>query len=937
MGNLLGGDSRHSKNARRFAIPSRAGDAVIMGRLNAPCLGWILGALLSPAAPPAFASCEELLASPASAADGYACLWTLARQGRADEAARRLEGHLADPRARLVLARIETDRGHDAEKLYREAVQGFVRAADAPGEALAHLGLAAFLVRRGRFADAEAAVAEAERIAQRAGDRVLGARVRNQRAWLAQQKGDLTGAWRLFKEVEAEAIPGGPPDLQAVCLSGLAAVAHDTNQLQASMAYLRRQAEVSHRLGDYYDEARARGNLVITAFGLAGAGQMEPAELEPLAQEALSASIAAANPGSEARAHLYLGDLKSGLEAREHYRRGLERGRQVASLTSIVLCLRGLALSLVEAEPRDVPQALRLMEEAERLARPSPTYFAFVRAARARLSALTGPPPRADADALRALDAAEAIRDRQDEDVARARAFSGWTFVYYRLVGHLLSAPAPSSADLELAFSVGERMRARVLLDELDAAQAVAGLAPSGAARNRRSEVLKALAAVQRRLLDPALGRADRDAGLAELEKLEREESALRAEMARADPAFGALRAPRLPSLAELQGLLAEDEALLSFLVASRHDPDHRTTEGGSWLWVVTRRGVRVHRLPDREALRPLVSIFLGLIERRDGSDAASAPRLHRELLASALDGLPPATRRLVVVADGPLHRLPFGALRATPQAPPLAARYVISHAPSATLWARWRSRAPALRADVLVLADPPQHLGPLPHARGEARAIIRHLGVHAIVRTGAAASEPFLKTEDLARFGVLHIAAHAVLDEDRPERSAVLLAPGGTVEDGLLQPREIVGLGLSDPVVFLSACRSAGGVVVDGEGPLSLARAFFQAGARAVVASLWPVRDDESEELVGRFYRYAAEGRGVGEALAGAQRDGIQAGAPAAAWAGVVALGDAEARLGRPADPPSAAGGRWGGALRIALPLTALIVLLFLLRRRRG
>ena len=117
------------------------------------------------------------------------------------------------------------------------------------------------------------------------------------------------------------------------------------------------------------------------------------------------------------------------------------------------------------------------------------------------------------------------------------------------------------------------------------------------------------------------------------------------------------------------------------------------------------------------------------------------------------------------------------------------------------------------------------------------------------------------------ADFGLLHFAAHAVADEERPERSAVLLAPGGAAEDGLLQSREIVDLPLDGRVVVLSACRSAGGSVLRGEGVLSLARAFFQAGSPAVVGSLWPLRDDETATLFESFYRHLARGLSLGAA----------------------------------------------------------------------
>ena len=83
---------------------------------------------------------------------------------------------------------------------------------------------------------------------------------------------------------------------------------------------------------------------------------------------------------------------------------------------------------------------------------------------------------------------------------------------------------------------------------------------------------------------------------------------------------------------------------------------------------------------------------------------------------------------------------------------------------------------------------------GGLPHARQEGRAIARRLR-GSTLWTGDAASEDALKKARLEDFRLLHFAAHAVADEERPERSAVLLAPGGDKEDGLLQSREIVEL----------------------------------------------------------------------------------------------------------------------------------------------
>jgi CHAT domain-containing protein len=162
-------------------------------------------------------------------------------------------------------------------------------------------------------------------------------------------------------------------------------------------------------------------------------------------------------------------------------------------------------------------------------------------------------------------------------------------------------------------------------------------------------------------------------------------------------------------------------------------------------------------------------------------------------------------------------------------------------------------------------------------------------------VVSGNEANERLLMATDLSGYEMLHFATHALVDYDHPERSAIVLAPGGEDEDGFLQMREILELDLADKVVILSACRSASGTVLRGEGTLGLARAFFQAGARAVVGNLWPLRDDDAEALIGELSRGLARGQPLSRALAGARAARIEAGAPAAAWAGLVVLGDGD------------------------------------------
>ena len=359
-----------------------------------------------------------------------------------------------------------------------------------------------------------------------------------------------------------------------------------------------------------------------------------------------------------------------------------------------------------------------------------------------------------------------------------------------------------------------------------------------------------------------------------------------------------------LPTLGTIRSALREDEALIAYQLANL------TREGaqfGSWVWVVTSASATAVPVPPPDQLSASVDVYLGLVQRRDGSDGPASARLYADYLAPALRSLPPVVNKLLIVPDDALHRVPFGALRETADGTLAGTRFEMSILPSASMWLRWRSTSAALNnAPALVLADPTlpdttpgapsersaEALAPLPEARTEAAAVARAIGRGSVVLRGDDATERRVKQADLRDFRVLHFAAHALIDDARPDRTAVLLAKAGS-DDGRLQISEIVNLPLSGQVVLLSACRSASGTLVPGEGALGLAHAFFRAGARAVVATLWTVRDRDA----GEAFSLVAEGLGRGEtvasAVASARRTLAGRGEPAAAWAGLVVMGD--------------------------------------------
>jgi CHAT domain-containing protein len=184
-----------------------------------------------------------------------------------------------------------------------------------------------------------------------------------------------------------------------------------------------------------------------------------------------------------------------------------------------------------------------------------------------------------------------------------------------------------------------------------------------------------------------------------------------------------------------------------------------------------------------------------------------------------------------------------------------------------------------------------------------EVRAVARY-APGAVVRVRSWATESFLKREALAPYRVLHLATHALVDERSLARTAIALAPGGG-EDGFLTPGELAALDLRADLVVLSACRTAGGVVITGEGVEGLTSPLLQAGARSIVATGWRIDDRRTVALVAELYAALARGEPVGEALRAAKLAALGRGAPAGEWAAFTVVGDGLVTIPLTEPPP--------------------------------
>jgi len=364
-------------------------------------------------------------------------------------------------------------------------------------------------------------------------------------------------------------------------------------------------------------------------------------------------------------------------------------------------------------------------------------------------------------------------------------------------------------------------------------------------------------------------------------------------------PRHVALVAPDVASWQSVARRLPPDGAFIEYLVS----------DSTTLAFVVTRDTIAVLDLGTRrQELARLVDFTRGVLtphpplrDAERGSDSlwrAPLRRLHATLIAPVeATGMLTGKSRLVLVPHVELQYLPFAALMDT-AGRFLVQRYELALTPSASVWIALGER-PARVAGVGLLAVAPQ-LATLPGSGQEVAAIRRLAGANAQVLTGSSATESaFRRLAPTQR--VLHLATYGVLNKQNPLFSFVQLAPDGA-EDGRLEVHEVFGLHLAADLVVLSACQTGlgSGALADvpaGDDWVGLTRAFLHAGARRVMATLWPVDDWATAALMERLYGTGDVAADPARALAEAQRALLATPATAhpSYWAGFVVVGGSE------------------------------------------
>lgn len=313
---------------------------------------------------------------------------------------------------------------------------------------------------------------------------------------------------------------------------------------------------------------------------------------------------------------------------------------------------------------------------------------------------------------------------------------------------------------------------------------------------------------------------------------------------------------------AALQAMLKPDEVVVAF----------HTLPDRLLAWVLSREGVREVGYPvalPRADLARLVDAYRDALIRVSPNAPEVGGKIGQLLLAPL--GLP-AGKRLVIVPHGPLHYLPFQALRLDGQY--LIERNPISIAPSISIAARLAQRTPTAAPQLLAFGNPtinPEVADPLPGAEKEVHELAQRFPGARLFFRDEASKENFASNAPASR--LVHIAAHAMADTLDPLHSKVLLAD----KDGkpnYLEAKDVLGMRLDNvAMIALSACESGLGRVENGDEVLGFTRSFLSAGTSTLLASLWPVSDAATEKLMTTLYTDLAKGIEVQDAMRDAQR----------------------------------------------------------------
>ncbi|RPH67051.1 MAG: CHAT domain-containing protein [Myxococcaceae bacterium] len=851
----------------------------------------------------------------------------------------RIEGERLHQRALLLWSEGSEPSQRQALELEARAVALAHQAGDVRGEAEAHAGSGGVLWQLGELEAAARELSAAIELRTRLGDPRALAQAFNDRAVIYTLT-HLTAALEDLNRARALAEPLGNANLLAEILHNIAFVHWTTKEYERALEVFRESRRVAAR-----GSASASLQAITTdTIGMVLFDLGRHAEAETQFRRSLAAHRASGDRRQQAISLTHLGwvygDTGRLALAEQVYREALELLTAVGDRFNLAFAVDGLGevLALQGRTEQALAQhraALRVAEQAPDTNQQAISLTSMAHALR-KLGRLD--------EAVEVLRQALALTESDRLTRPGTSGRMSWTARNrgrYELLGSVLwdlQQRAPERARVEEMFWVSERARARTFLDLLTESRIDlnAGADPELLSRERRlmQEADRVSAEAARRTLLGSSGGKD----LPELRRILVDLEEVRSQLRARDPRSAALTRPeplRVPAVQS--AVLDEDTVLLEYLLGADR----------SFLFVVSRESVEVHPLPAREGLEKQVRELRRRMQLHQADPATErrlASRLGRILLGPTAERI--RGKRVAIAADGALHELPFSALVLQHSGRRMVEEHEVVLVPSASAVAALRatSRADRHAGVVAVLADPVfdrrdprlqgkraealvlptdlqrsmdalglQRLPRLPGTRIEAEQILAL--VPAEQRLGALdfdARRTLALDPAVGRYRVLHFATHGLLNSTHPELSGLVLSlvdARGEAQNGFLRLQDVYEMRIDADLVVLSACQTALGKPVKGEGLVGLTRGFIHAGARQVLSSLWKVSDRATTELMTEVYRaMLVEGQRPGAALRQAQRKLLITrpfDAPAS-WAAFVVQGDWQAPLPRSGDARS-------------------------------
>jgi len=781
-----------------------------------------------------------------------------------------------------------------AMKALEESRAILTRVGDLSQASQASIVIAYIFIDRGETARAVESYETARKLTYSLNDSASDATVTYALALLYRGRGELEMARKLFEQSLALNVQIKNAGNQAKCLQALGSVYFNLGDLHTALSKYTQALEVLPKtegkdlrgrlltnIGYIYQEiGDTRGALAYYKGSL------------PVHQEAKNDSGIALTLNNMGVAYASLGDPRQGINLLNQalvIRHTIgERGAQAASLLEVGTAYQK-ARDLRQAE-ESFRQALELAEKVESSALQAESHF--------RLAALQSREGRLE-PALKEIRASiaivESLRSNVLGDKLRNMFFASKRAYYELFIDILMKLEALHAGQYqEAALEASEGARSRGLLDLLAGGNinVQKGIDPS--LKQREIELIASLSDLQNKL-----GRAKATEAAAlehQLENIQTEMEDLASQIRLKNRQYAEVRYPKPLHLKDIQAVLDDRTALLQYF----------TAQDGTFLFVVTRQGLESYRLPPREDLATQVMAIRQTVQKRGkrqlGRFEDLATRLYAELIAPA-EGTLKKKDHLLIAPDGPLYLLPFEVLLtdSTParshgygNLPYLLRRFSVSYVPSTSVLQGLRAgRAPlpdrVLAKKFVGFADPvfsreaksevSRGAGEEPARQGlerlneSGKEVQRIASLYpskdVLLYTGALATKANVQKVKAAR--QIDFATHGTLNETRPELSSLELT------DGRLTVYEIFNLQLDADIITLSACDTGLGHEVSGEGIVGMNRAFFYAGAKSLVVSLWPVSDRSTSDLMYDFYRHLGKSEEKREALRRAKLAMIQ------------------------------------------------------------